>query len=468
MKKKMVKNIHQKKTVEEINQRIIEGSANVVTADEMPSIVEELGVKQAAHKVDVVTTGTFGAMCSSGVWLNFGHADPPIKIMKLCLNDVPAYTSVAAVDAYLGAGQPSISEGIDYGGAHVIEDLIRRKEIYLEGTSTGTDCYPRRSIKTSFTVDDLNQAVMSNPRNAYERYNAAVNSSNKTIYTYLGKLLPNYGNGSFSGAGELSPLINDPTFQTIGIGSRIFLGGAQGYVTGNGTQHDPSNGFSNLMVQGNLKKMDPKFVRGGTMKNYGCTLFLGIGIPIPILNEDLVKTTAIRDKDITTSIIDYSVPNLHRPTIKTVNYEQLKSGRIEIDNKEVNVSSISSTYLAKEVASQLRNQIKNGQFLLTSPVKTLTKNGSNKPMSLRKFSNHNSIRNKTTTTEKPSEQFVRIDDERCVHCGICVSHCPFDVFVRTSTGKIKVDVKNCQECLQCKDICPHQAIFLNTSGDDEK
>ena len=97
------------KTIAEINERIRDGSVSVVTADKMTELVKELGPEEAAREVDVVTTGTFGAMCSSGVFMNFGHADPPIKMQKVWLNDVEAYTGVAAVDAYIGATQLSES-----------------------------------------------------------------------------------------------------------------------------------------------------------------------------------------------------------------------------------------------------------------------------------------------------------------------------------------------------------------------
>ena len=101
------------KSLEEINERIRDGSVYVVTADEMTAIVGELGSEDAAREVDVVTTGTFGAMCSSGVWMNFGHSDPPIKMSQVWLNDVEAYTGVAAVDAFIGATQLSETRGLE-------------------------------------------------------------------------------------------------------------------------------------------------------------------------------------------------------------------------------------------------------------------------------------------------------------------------------------------------------------------
>ncbi|HHY95144.1 MAG TPA: hypothetical protein GX513_09065, partial [Firmicutes bacterium] len=111
------------KTYEEINQRIREGKAVVVTAEEVIPLVQEKGPRRVAEEVDVVTTATFAPMCSSGAFLNFGHSDPPIRMQSVRLNGVPAHAGVAAVDAYLGATECSQDRGPAYGGAHVIEDL---------------------------------------------------------------------------------------------------------------------------------------------------------------------------------------------------------------------------------------------------------------------------------------------------------------------------------------------------------
>ena len=89
------------------------------------------------------------------------------------------------------------------------------------------------------SLDDLPYAVLCNPRNAYQNYNCAVNLSHKTIYTYMGTLKPRISNANYSTSGQLSPLFNDPYYKTIGLGTRIFLGGAQGYVVWHGSQHNP-------------------------------------------------------------------------------------------------------------------------------------------------------------------------------------------------------------------------------------
>ncbi|HTX43146.1 MAG TPA: homocysteine biosynthesis protein [Methanocella sp.] len=369
-----------KRTIEEINKKIKDGSVNVVTAEEMTALAQELGIKETAKQVDVVTTGTFGAMCSSGVFFNFGHSDPPIKMQRVWMNDVEAYTGVAAVDAYLGATQLSDTKGLDYGGSHVLEDLIEGKEIWLKATAYGTDCYPRKRIDTSITLDDMNSATMVNPRNAYQKYNAATNRSSKTIYTYMGTLLPNTGNVTYSGAGVLSPLSNDPTYQTIGVGTRIFLGGATGYVVSEGTQHSPSGGFGTLMVTGDLKKMKREFLRAATFYKYGTTLYVGLGIPIPILNDDIAQATAVGDADIVTGIYDYSTPRRSKPELRKVTYEELKSGMVDLGGKEVKTSSLSSFYKARQVASELKSRIKKSKFFLSSPAERLRAEGTARPM----------------------------------------------------------------------------------------
>lgn len=370
----------QEKSLAEINERIRDGSVRVVTAEQMPDIVDELGPAGAVREVDVVTTGTFGAMCSSGVFLNLGHSDPPIKIARAFLNKVEAYGGVAAVDLFLGATQPSIDRGIEYGGAHVIEDLVAGKQIDVEAEGASTDCYPQTELETSLRLEDFNQAMMVNPRNAYQRYNAATNTSDRTLHTYMGTLLPRLGNIHYSGAGVLSPLSNDPNFDYIGMGTRIFLAGAQGFVIGSGTQHNPQNNFSTLMVTGDLKKMSNRYLRAATFHKYGPSLYLGIGIPIPVLNEKIARNTAVRDRDITVPVVDYGIPRRDRPSLKMVSYEDLKSGMIDLNGKEVTTSSLSSFHMAREIALELKAEVEQGEFLLSQAVEPLSRVGSSRPM----------------------------------------------------------------------------------------
>jgi uncharacterized protein (DUF39 family)/CBS domain-containing protein len=346
----------------------------------MIKIVEESGSKIAAEEVDVVTTGTFGPMCSSGAFLNFGHSDPPIKFDHLWLNEVHAYHGNAAVDCYIGVTRMADKRPFEYGGGNVIEELVAGKQIRLRGISNTTDCYPLGEIDTYFTIDDLNQAILCNPRNAYQRYSCAVNSTDRTLYTYMGKLLPNFGNAHYSGSGSLNPLSNDPDYETIGIGTRIFLGGGIGYIMGHGTQHNPKERFGTLFVKGDLKQMSEEYLRGVNYEKYGTSMFCGVGVPIPILNEALAKKTAVKDEDIITEIVDYGIPRRERPSIGKTNYKELKRGYIEIKGQKVKCSSMSSLYIARKIANELKEWIEDGKFFLNPPAKTLPTDTEYKPM----------------------------------------------------------------------------------------
>jgi len=378
------------KTIAEINEKIRKGQAVVVTAEEIIDIVEEKGLKKAAEEVDVVTTGTFGPMCSSGAFLNIGHSRPRIKLGggKVYLNRVPAYAGLAAVDIYIGASalpdeDPRNSEHpgeFRYGGGHVIQDLVAGKDVELTAETYGTDCYPRRRLETLINIRDVNEAILFNPRNCYQNYNVAVNLSDRTIYTYMGVLKPRLGNANYSSAGQLSPLLNDPLYRTIGIGTRIFLGGGIGYVAWHGTQHNPSvprtergvpkEGAGTLAVIGDLKTMDPSWLVGVSMTGYGVSLMVGIGVPIPVLDEEVCRFVSVRDEEIWAPVVDYSdsYPNLKPEVLGEVNYAQLRSGKITVQGKEVPTGSLSSYAKAREIAEILKEWISKGEFLLTQPV----------------------------------------------------------------------------------------------------
>jgi uncharacterized protein (DUF39 family) len=381
------------KTIQEINEKIKSGRAVVFTAEEIIEVAKSKGVKKAAAEVDVVTTGTFAPMCSSGAYFNVGHTKPRIKLGggRVTLNDVPVYTGLAAVDLFLGATalpdddpRNRIHPGkFPYGGGHVIEDLVAGKDVKLLASAYGTDCYPRRKLETWIRLEDMNQAVLFNMRNCYQNYGVAVNLSDRIIYTYMGVLQPTMRNATYCSAGQLSPLLNDPLYLTIGMGSRICLGGGIGYVVGNGTQHNPGvprtergvprAGAGTLAVTGDLKQMSARWLRGASFTGYGSTLAIGISVPIPILNEEILRYTTVTDAEIVAPIIDYSdsYPKGVPGNLGEVSYAQLKSGSITVQGKKVPTAGLSSYTRAREIASILKGWIQDGAFLLTEPVTTL-------------------------------------------------------------------------------------------------
>ena len=374
------------KTIAEINARIKQGKAVVLNAAEMTEAVRRMGKAKAAREVDVVTTGTFSPMCSSGLLFNIGQQSPPtLRASTVSLNNVPAYAGVAAVDAYLGATETAADDPHNkvypgkfrYGGGHVIEDLVSGKPVRLRASSYVTDCYPNKGIERDITLAQLPFAQLLNPRNCYQNYNAAVNVTNRTIYTYMGPLKPNLKNANYATAGLLSPLLNDPYFRTIGLGTKILLGGGTGWVLGAGTQHNPSpkrterglplSAAGTLMVRGDLKGMDPRYLRGLSFLGYGCTLAVGVGIPIPILDEDMAWFTGVGNDDILMPIKDYGhdYPNCDPRVLRHATFEELMSGEIQLLGKRVETVPLTSYTISLEIADLLKARILSGEFTLT-------------------------------------------------------------------------------------------------------
>jgi uncharacterized protein (DUF39 family) len=384
------------RTLAEINDKIQQQTAVVWTVEELKARVADVGVAQTAKEVDVVTTGTFEPMESSGAIINLGHTDPPIKIRQCWLDSVPAYSGFGAVDLYIGATQPSstigtdltapdeplvdepVNKGRDRGGGHVIADLIAGKPIHLQAIGQVTDCYPCPSFETTITIDTINQFYLFNPRNLYQNFIVGVNGGDRLLHTYLGPLQPRLGNAVYSNPGAIAPLFNDPDLQLVGIGSRVFLGGGVGYVAWEGTQHfplqkrlpnrTPIGPAATLSLIGDAKQMSPQWVKGCYFKGYGPSIMMGVGIPLPILSEAVVERCAVQDQDLVAPVVDFSIPRRVRPTFGLVSYAQLKSGRITIDGHTVRSAPLASIYLSRQVAQELKRWIEAGTFTLTDPV----------------------------------------------------------------------------------------------------
>ncbi|MEM9264716.1 MAG: homocysteine biosynthesis protein [Cyanobacteria bacterium P01_F01_bin.13] len=379
------------RTIADINQKIRDGNVTVWTVEETKANVAELGLEAATAAVDVVTTGTFEPMESSGAIINLGHTDPPINIRECYLDGVMAYAGFGAVDLYLGASQTSGSNrwgdtsesdmASERGGGHVIAQLIAGKSVHLRALGHVSDCYPRATLDISITRNTINQFYLFNPRNLYQNFIVGVNSSDRPLLTYLGPLQPFLGNAVYANAGALSPMLNDPHMRTIGIGSRLFLGGAPGYIAWEGTQHFPRqkrlpNGTpigpsATVALIGDAKQMQPEWVRGCYFSGYGPSLMLGVGVPIPILDEAVLQGCAISDQDIVAPVIDFSIPRRVRPSFGLVSYQQLKSGRLTINGSRVRTAPLSSLYLGRKVADALKDWIIRGEFELSEPVAPL-------------------------------------------------------------------------------------------------
>lgn len=382
------------RTIAEINDKIRRGQVVAWTVAELKARIAEVGIEQAYKTVDVVCTGTFEPMESSGAILNLGHTDPPIKIRQCWFDGVPGYAGFGAVDIYLGAtaiAEPLGQETNDLrssariasnrGGGHVIADLIAGKAVEFKAIGQGTDCYPRKSFSNTITKDSINQFYLFNPRNLYQNFIVGVNGGDRPLYTYLGTLQPQLGNAVYSNPGAISPLLNDPELKTVGIGSKIWLGGGVGYIAWEGTQHfprqkrlpnkTPIGPAATVALIGDAKQMHPQWVRGCYFQNYGSSLMLGVGVPIPVLSQEVIQACTVQDRDIVAPVIDFSIPRRVRPSFGLVSYAQLKSGKITLDGKKVRVAPLASVAFSRQVAEELKQAITTSEFTLSEPVTPL-------------------------------------------------------------------------------------------------
>jgi len=449
------------KSYGEINERIRRGEVVVMTAEEVTAMAQHAEPEEIAERVDVVTTGTFAPMCSSGAFLNLGHTSPPMRMEEITLNGVPAHAGVAAVDCYLGATAVA-APGDRYGGAHVIEDLVRGQSVHLEARGRGTDCYPRTHLRTLISPDTINEMILFNPRNAYQNYAAAVNSSHRTLYTYMGTLLPGMANLTYSTSGELSPLLNCPGMETVGIGTRIFLGGAAGYVSFSGTQFDntaavnhrriPVRAARTLAVTGDMRAMNPRWLRGACYPGYGVSLFVGLGIPIPILDPEIARAVSVTNAEIHTVVVDFGVRG--RPTVATVTHEQLRGGTVWIEGKEVKTSPLSSLSRAREIAEVLKAWITRGNFHLGEPVDPLPGEGTIGGLRA-------GIEPREPTGGAPDVRQGPLlwTPSRCVGCGACTAPCPTGArSLPPESDDPRFDPERCSGCMECSAVCPVDAL----------
>lgn len=369
------------RSIAEINDRIRDGTVVCWTVEQVKAAAAEQGIAAIARQVDVIVAGTFEPMEASGAILNLGQTDPPLRLRQCWIDEVPAYAGFGAVDLYLGAAQPSDDPDSERGGGHAIADLIAGRSLRLRATGQASDCYPRASFETVIHRDRINQFYLFNPRNLYQNFIVGVNGGEQPLFTYLGPLQPRLGNAVYASPGALAPLLNDPYLRAIGIGSRILLGGGEGYIAWEGTQHFPlqkrlPNGTpvgpaATVALIGDARTMLPEWVRGCWFHRYGPSLMLGVAVPFPVLDEAVVQACAVLDSELVAPVVDFSIPRRVRPTFGLVSYEQLKSGSITIDGRRVRTAPLASLARSRAIAQLLQARISAGEFLLSEPVAPL-------------------------------------------------------------------------------------------------
>ncbi|TXT56313.1 MAG: hypothetical protein BAJALOKI1v1_1930005 [Promethearchaeota archaeon] len=293
-----------KRTLDEINIKIKNGTATILTVQELIDTLNE-GETITYDDVDVITTATKALMSGIAGIFSF-RLTPPKKVRKfieVSLNGIPGYPGPCP-NEYLGIidlilyGTAHSKTRTNYSGGMLFRDLVEGKKVKVIAKSVeGIE------IEKELTLEDFQFARLMGTRQSIKNYFAMVNPTDNEVETIF-SALPLKGDFSeltFSGCGSLNPFQNDPEAQSIGIGTQILVNGQIGYIIGPGTRNDKLK--PNLQTICDLKGMDPKFM-GSFRTSYGLESICSIAVPIPILNEKIWDNIVKSDRDIPLRILN--------------------------------------------------------------------------------------------------------------------------------------------------------------------
>ena len=303
------------RTIDEINKRIDDGSANIYTADEFKKLIKK-GDAPSFEDVDVVTCGTCGVMSGTAAILNFVISEPGefIRASEVYLNGVPAYAGpcpnewLGSVDVILHGTAHSIYDE-SYGGGFLLKEILEGREIDVRVESADG-----KTIENTITIDDITRGQIIGARMAFKNYTAFTNPGKESVKSIFAAtpLEGNLRGLTFSGCGDLNPLQNDIPHNVIKEGSKVLVNGAQGYVLGDGTRSSAEK--PNLMLAADLTKMDPYYI-GGFKTSQGGEIYDTVAIPIPVLSEEIYNNLLVTDDMVDIPVAD--IKGRHLPLDET-------------------------------------------------------------------------------------------------------------------------------------------------------
>ncbi len=378
-------------TIDEINNKIKTNKAQVLTASEAKILIKEKGIKHFSENIDIVTCATFEINTNAFLYLSFGQTDPLIYFMDASINDIPACIT-GPTDVIISSVSSS-KNNIEYSGSSIVEDLVCKKDLHLKAAGRNLEVFPAKEFETWFNLKDLNYARLFLNQAINQNSIVAANSGDKDINSNMGTLIAKLENSTFNSSSYLNPLINDPACKTIGTGTNIWVAGSRGVILGHGSNHNPSQHknkhnipvgpSTTLSLFVDIENMHPKWIRGGFIKSFGPVLYVGIGIPIPVLNDEIAEHLAITDDMINTTIIDFSIPRRSKPILGQCTYNELRTSTVLINNKPTLTASLSSMAYAFEICKTLKEEILNRNFLLAEPSIPINMNGEFKKLDSR-------------------------------------------------------------------------------------
>ncbi|MCK9565180.1 MAG: methanogenesis marker 16 metalloprotein [Methanothrix sp.] len=376
----------------QVLERVMQGEAVVITAQEVAKLVES-GESSRLSEVDVVTTATRAVMSGTYAVLSFPVAKPAsfLRARRVRINGIAAQVgpcpneNLGVLDL-LVLGTAHSQSLPNYGGGHLFRDLVERKKVHVEvETDDG------RTLHVDVGLDEMPYARLHGSRHAFKNYSAFVNAGKDQVSTIFHSrgFAPRCREATFSGCGRINPLKNDPLLESIGIGTRILMNGAEGFVLGTGTRSSKER--PNLSGFADMHQMAAEQM-GGFVTSAGPECICSWAVPIPVISKTILAEIARPDRDIALPVNDVN----SRTVIGQADYGDVWTDvDLEVLFKPENCSGCSPC-LAEEAC----------------PMRAVSR----------------------------IEGRMRRSEALCFHCGLCATVCPSAVFsCRLGAIRLKTD-----------------------------
>lgn len=364
----------------EIAGKVENKEAVVMTAQEVANLVQA-GDPSRLCEVDVVTTATRAVMSGTYAVLSFPVAKPAsfLRARRAWINGIAAQVgpcpneNLGILDLIVLGTAHSRSQP-NYGGGHLFRDLAERKRVQVEvETDDG------RSLEAEVGLDEMPHARLFGSRHAFKNYSAFVNAGAEPINTIFHSrgFAPHCKEATFSGCGQINPLKNDPFLESIGMGTRILMNGAEGYVLGTGTRSSKER--PNLSGFADMHQMDAEQM-GGFVTSAGPECICSWAVPIPVISKTIFAEIARPDRGIVLPVNDVK----SRTVIGQADYDDVWTDvDLEVKFEPENCSGCSPCQVAQ-----------------ACPMRAV----------------------------KSDAGRVRRSEALCFHCGLCATVCPSAVF----------------------------------------
>ncbi|MDQ1262324.1 MAG: hypothetical protein QG575_1505 [Euryarchaeota archaeon] len=365
----------------EIQGKVEAKEAVIMTAQEVFNLVES-GESSRLCEVDVVTTATRAVMSGTYAVLSFPVAKPAsfLRARRVWINGIAAQVgpcpneNLGILDLIV-LGTAHSRNRPNYGGGHLFRDLVERKRVHVElETDDG------RSLQAEVGLDEMPHARLFGSRHAFKNYSAFVNSGAEPINTifHSRSFAPHCMEATFSGCGQINPLKNDPHLESIGMGTRILMNGAEGFVLGTGTRSSKER--PNLSGFADMHQMAAEQM-GGFVTSAGPECICSWAVPIPVISETILAEIARPDREIALPVNDVK----SRTIVAQANYGDVWTDvDLNVEFEPENCSGCSPC-LVEEAC----------------PMRAVTRDDAGR---------------------------VRRSEALCFHCGLCATVCPSAVF----------------------------------------